>query len=314
MAGSESGRSTQSLTDGQYWAEYWSSISLPAEIKKSNSLFATEITNVLDRHFPRGSGLTALEIGGAPGQYLAYLHRTFGYAVTALDSSAVGCEKARANFELLGLPATVVQGDMFESNLQLERYDVVYSLGLIEHFADPGSVVEAHLRLLKPGGVLCLGCPNYLGINGVLLRRLSSGLLKTVNVATMDIDAWRGFESSFGLELVFKGYVGGFEPGMFWRRESDRALDRALGLTLRALRSVLNRKGTRVLRRANSRLWSGYALGVYAYGPPLRRSLRSQSGGGGDASVGSAAGSACGHVGRKPHPEGAGTESGRQAG
>jgi SAM-dependent methyltransferase len=253
----------QGLTEGVYWDEYWSSLALPAEIKKSRSLYITEITGVLDRYFPAGSGLAALEIGGAPGQYLAYLHRTFGYSVTALDSSAAGCEKARANFALLGIPGVVVEGDMFSRDLSLPRFDVVYSLGLFEHFLDPASVVEAHLRLLKPGGVLGLGCPNYLGVNGVILRRLSPSLLETVNLATMDIDTWRSFETAFGLEVLFKGYVGGFEPGLFWRRERDRTVDRGLALALRCLRRGLNRQGTKLLRRANSGLWSGYALGIY---------------------------------------------------
>jgi len=261
------------LTDDEYWDEYWSSLTLPAEIKKSRSLFAAALTDVLDQYFPRGSGLAALEIGGAPGQYLAYLHRMFGYAVTALDSSAAGCEKARANFELLGFPGTVVEGDMFSSDLPVPRHDVVYSLGLIEHFVDPVPVVEAHLRLLKPGGVLGLGCPNYLGINGVLLRRLSPGLLTTVNLATMDVDGWRSFEHAFGLEALFKGYVGGFEPGLFWRREGDRAVDRGLGLALRLLRRALNHQSTRALRRANSRLWSGYALGIYTQRAPSPASV-----------------------------------------
>jgi SAM-dependent methyltransferase len=263
---SEAARTGQRLTDGGFWDEYWSALALPAEIKKSRSLYITEITGVLDRYFPRGSGLAALEIGGAPGQYLAYLHRTFGYAVTALDSSAAGCEKARANFGLLGIPGVVVEGDMFSRSLSLPRFDVVYSLGLFEHFVDPAPVVEAHLRLLKPGGVLGLGCPNYLGVNGVLLRRLSPGLLETVNLATMDIDAWQSFETAFGLEVLFKGYVGGFEPSLFWRRECDRTFDRGLALALRFLRRGLNRPGTKPLRRANSRLWSGYALGIYQYG------------------------------------------------
>jgi SAM-dependent methyltransferase len=268
---SESPRKKQRLTNNEYWDEYWSSLTLPAEIKKSRSLYITEITNALDRYFPRGPGLAALEIGGAPGQYLAYLHRTFGYSVTALDSSAAGCEKARANFGLLGIQGGVVQGDMFSRDLPLPHFDVVYSLGLIEHFVDPAPVVEAHLRLLKPGGVLGLGCPNYLGINGVLLRRLSPGLLQTVNLAAMDIDAWRSFESALGLEVLFKGYVGGFEPGLFWRREGDQPVDRGLALALRFLRRGLNKPGARVLRRANSRLWSGYALGIYRHGNSTAR-------------------------------------------
>jgi len=72
---------------------------------------------------------------------------------------------------------------------------------------------------------------------------------------------------------LFKGYVGGFEPGMFWRREEDRAVGRGLGFALRLLRRALNHQSTRALRRANSRLWSGYALGIYTHGTPSPASV-----------------------------------------
>jgi len=37
-------------------------------------------------------------------------------------------------------------------------------LGFIEHFDEPVGVVVRHLDLLKPGGILLLGVPNYGGI------------------------------------------------------------------------------------------------------------------------------------------------------
>src|SRR6266511_4485369 len=98
----------ETLTGGDFWNRYWSELRLPAIITKSSSLYLAEITDVFDRHFPRGE-MSVLEIGGAPGQYLAYLARTFGCTVTALDSSAVGCEKTRQNFALLGIPGTVIE-------------------------------------------------------------------------------------------------------------------------------------------------------------------------------------------------------------
>lgn len=54
-----------------------------------------------------------------------------------LESSPVGCEAARRNFELLGVTGEVTYGDMFDEAIALPPMDVVYSLGLIEHFDDP---------------------------------------------------------------------------------------------------------------------------------------------------------------------------------
>jgi 2-polyprenyl-3-methyl-5-hydroxy-6-metoxy-1,4-benzoquinol methylase len=251
------------LTDDLYWNEYWSDFTLPAEITPGQSLLVREITRLFDRYLPRKPGLRALEIGGAPGQYLAYLHRTFGYDVTVLDRSATGCEKARENFRLLGINGAVEHGDLFDDEADLGRFDVVYSLGLIEHFTDPLPVVTAHLRLLEPGGTLVLSCPNFLGINGSLVRRLSPALLDTLDVDTMRLESWRRFERDLGLEVLFRGHIGGFEPGLFWRLEGTRRTNRVLSLSLKALRRITDLRLARPLRRLNSPRWSPYLFGVY---------------------------------------------------
>jgi 2-polyprenyl-3-methyl-5-hydroxy-6-metoxy-1,4-benzoquinol methylase len=39
------------------------------------------------------------------------------------------------------------------------QYDLVYSIGLIEHFPDKSDIVHAHVRLVRPGGLLLLYVP-----------------------------------------------------------------------------------------------------------------------------------------------------------
>ena len=57
-----------------------------------------------------------------------------------------------------------------DEGTDLPTYDVVYSLGLIEHFVDRVSIVERHVRLARPGGLLILGVPNFRGLTGWFLR------------------------------------------------------------------------------------------------------------------------------------------------
>jgi 2-polyprenyl-3-methyl-5-hydroxy-6-metoxy-1,4-benzoquinol methylase len=44
----------------------------------------------------------------------------------------------------------------------------VISFGFIEHFDNPENVIQKHLDLLKPGGILIVGVPNFTGIHGIL--------------------------------------------------------------------------------------------------------------------------------------------------
>ena len=250
-------------TDRSYWDDYWDRLTLPVESKRqAGDVHGNAILDVLDRYLPRGAALSAAEIGGAPGQYLAYVSKKLGYAVTCIDYSAVGCRKTIDNFDLLGIPGAVIEADIFSDQPALPRFDVVYSLGLIEHFADRGLVVGRHVRLVKPGGYLVLGVPILRGIHGWFFRRLAPKTYATHEIDAMDLDGWSAFESRFGLETIFKGYIGGFEPRIFWRIERKSIpnlflLAVALGLRV-ATHTVFG-----FVRRFNGPRVSGYAMAVY---------------------------------------------------
>jgi 2-polyprenyl-3-methyl-5-hydroxy-6-metoxy-1,4-benzoquinol methylase len=251
------------LTDESFWNDYWSSVQLPIEIDKSRGLVIAEITDVLDRYLQRDRAMSVLEIGGAPGQYAAYVHKRLGHSITILDSSPLGCEKTRENFDLLGIPGDVINGDLFDLPSGLARFDAVYSLGLLEHFDDVTAVVRAHMNLLAPGGTLLLGAPNLVGINRLLLRRLSPDFLSTHQEEATRVPTWDRFETDLRLTRLFRAYLGGFDPSMFWRCESRKLGDRVLHQFLRQLAKGLERPRTRFLRRPNAPSWSAYIMGAY---------------------------------------------------
>lgn len=255
-----------SLPDEAFWDEYWRDVALPVEASHETSLLVSEILRVFDRNLPRDPGLSALEIGGAPGQYLAYLHRRFGYGVCALDSSAVGCARTRENFALLDIRGRVVHGKAEDDPLGEERFDVVCSLGLIEHAGSEHALVALighHVRLARAGGLVVVGCPNLRGLNGVLLRRLAPDFLALHDRQAMDPRGWAVAEAQFGLQTVWKGYIGGFEPGIAAREERSGRASRTAARALGRLATLLDRERLRPLRRANSRGWSAYVLAVY---------------------------------------------------
>jgi 2-polyprenyl-3-methyl-5-hydroxy-6-metoxy-1,4-benzoquinol methylase len=250
------------LTSTDLWDDYWEGTSLPAEISRGSSLYLDSILGTLDSILTYDSSKSLLEIGGAPGGYSIYFHRQFGFAINILDYSPRGCQLARENLELVGVPGRVYEGDLFDAHASLPRFDVVLSLGLIEHFADLTAVVEAHARYVKPGGVLIIGCPNFRGINEFILRRLSPALLDEVRLSTMATSNWT-FSGPLGLTELCVAYRGGFEPLMYWRCESRRIRDRVLWKLLALLGRLTNLRLLVPLRRLNNERWSGYVLGVY---------------------------------------------------
>ena len=219
------------------------------------------ILDVIDRHLPAG-GASVLEVGGAPGGYLAYIHRRCDCRCAILDYSSSGCALARENFKALGVELDVYQRDLFAAGLP-NHFDFVYSLGLIEHFDDFGAVVAAQAKLVKPGGALLIGVPNFRGVNGWFARRIDRARFDSHNLAAMDAAGWDGFEQELGLRRLFRGYVGGFEPGVFATRACSPAVGaRLLSFGASQMARVLTYHFT-VLRRFNRPWLSGYLIGVW---------------------------------------------------
>jgi SAM-dependent methyltransferase len=264
----------QVLTSSTFWDDYWLNSRLPVEITKSKSTLVSKLSDCIlskmDAFLPKNSHFSVLEVGGAPGQYLANLKRTYDCDVASLDYSLIGCEKTRENFALLGLPVDVYECDLFAPVKDIPRFDVVYSLGLIEHFSDLKNVVRHHAKFVKPGGTLVLGAPSFLGINKWLMQRLSPTLLEWHNLSTMDLSNWRDFERDLGLKPLFEGYIGGFEPRIFGRCEGRNLSTVCLHTFLRVLRIPFS---LRPFKWLNSKLFSAYVLGIYRVGETSAKNL-----------------------------------------
>jgi len=251
------------LTDEGYWNSYWEGhVHTSREVgREGSSLQAQAILDVIDCHLPP-SGASVLEVGGAPGGYLAYIHRRCDCRCAILDYSSSGCALARENFKALGVELDVYQQDLFAAALA-NRFDFVYSLGLIEHFDDFGAVVAAQAKLVKQGGILLIGVPNFRGVNGWFARRIDRARFESHNLAAMDAVGWDAFEHELGLQRLFRGYVGGFEPSVFATpAASDAVGARLLAFGARQLARVLTYH-LAVLRRFNRPWLSGYLMGVW---------------------------------------------------
>lgn len=247
------------LTEQSFWENYWEN---KTGKKKKVSLLKREVLKTFDQNLPEQSGLSILEIGGAFGEYLLYLTNRFGYIPSSLDFSPSGNDQTLDTFNRAGVPVTVFERDLFADNTDLPQFDVVYSLGFIEHFEDITIVIEKHLALLKPGGILLLGVPNYGGIYKPVLKKLAPSMLETHNLKIMNLETWEIFERKFKLDVVFRGYVGGFEPLNMKKIEVFTPMNQIIYNLIRIL-MVLFSFNLRFIRRFNSRFISGYIIGIY---------------------------------------------------
>jgi 2-polyprenyl-3-methyl-5-hydroxy-6-metoxy-1,4-benzoquinol methylase len=134
-------------------------------------------------------GDRVLEIGCAPGKMLAWVAAELGANVSGLDYSEKGLATARTLFSALGLHADFRCEDLRATTYPEASFDVVFSVGVIEHFDDPRDVVHDHLRLLAPGGTALMTVPNYRGIYGRLQAYFDKESLLYHNLDIMTCDA-----------------------------------------------------------------------------------------------------------------------------
>ena len=254
------------LTEQDYWDEYWRQRESDAvEIKRTKKDLSINILlDVFDRFLPVNENFHVLEIGGAPGQYLAYMHKKFKYHAHSLDYSKRGNEQTIKNLSSMGIKAVVYEKDIFADNFSdgLPKFDVVYSLGFIEHFENFTEAVKRHIDLLKPGGILMIGVPNLGGVYKYSLRYTAPKHLAMHNLNAMNISNWKNFESEFGLIPVFNNYITGFEPLIMKKVEIKNFLTSFFSFIIKALMIIFSFRFS-FLRKFNSRFWSGYLIGIY---------------------------------------------------
>ena len=95
-----------------------------------------------------------LDAGCGAGTFLSWAVRA-GWDATGLEVDPRGVEGARA----VGL--NVVQGSMEDCLLPDASFDTVVLNHTLEHCHDPNRVLAQAFRVLKPGGLIIVGVPNF---------------------------------------------------------------------------------------------------------------------------------------------------------
>jgi ubiquinone/menaquinone biosynthesis C-methylase UbiE len=102
----------------------------------------------------RRDGATAgrcLEVGAGRGSISSFFAEA-GYRCTLLDTSAAALQVAEQIFASNGHDASYVVGDANRLEFADGSFDVVVSIGLLEHFEDIDRPLQEQLRVLRAGG------------------------------------------------------------------------------------------------------------------------------------------------------------------
>jgi SAM-dependent methyltransferase len=118
---------------------------------------AEAVAGAIRAAIPIPSGARALELGCGTGLLSFALRDGLGHVVLT-DTSAgmlevLGEKIAAAGLEGVFEPRRL---DIVADPLPPERFDLVYSLMVLHHFADPDAALARSRAVLRPGGWLCV--------------------------------------------------------------------------------------------------------------------------------------------------------------
>lgn len=152
--------------------------------------------------------LNFLEVGFAPGKILAWAALKRGANVSGVDYSESGCLTARRYFERAKVSADIRCENVFDTSLNADTFDVVFSRGVIEHFDEPRLIVKKHVELTKKHGLIIILIPNYSGI----WRRIQGKIdPKNLSIHNTDIMSPGALEALFDMDscsIEKSGYLG----------------------------------------------------------------------------------------------------------
>ncbi len=258
--------SEEKLSKKEYWDENLEKAELPRVNTGADYHFKATMDYI---HGPlTASGKkTFIEIGCGSSGWLPYFRRRYGFAVSGLDYSEIGCRLAEENMRLLGLPCEgITCADVLKWTTG-EKYGVIFSYGVIEHFSEPEKVVGICAGHLEEGGLLITLIPNLHGLPGFLSKTVAPETHQMHKIITPE--ELTAMHLAAGLENVKTGYAGIFSLALIpWSRSRFFLLKEG---TLRARISLglINRANSlvagvlRLLPGPVSKLFSPYIIAVF---------------------------------------------------
>jgi 2-polyprenyl-6-hydroxyphenyl methylase/3-demethylubiquinone-9 3-methyltransferase len=164
---------------GELASDWWDPKGRSAMLHKLNPVRLKYVRDQVDQHWQGDEcsrtpleGKTALDVGCGAGLLAEPLAR-LGARVTGIDASPEVVAVAREHATAMGLEIDYRAGDVHQLD---GKFDLITSMEVIEHVADPASFVRALANRLAANGLLIMSTPNATGLSKLLMITIGEGL------------------------------------------------------------------------------------------------------------------------------------------
>jgi 2-polyprenyl-6-hydroxyphenyl methylase/3-demethylubiquinone-9 3-methyltransferase len=155
------------------------------------------------------AGSQALEVGCGRSPWLPYLANKTGCRPMGIELEPYAAKLARVNLAAAGVTGEIYCRDAFDLKANEDisgSFDLVYSLGVMEHLPDVSEKIAVLARYIKPTGRVITLVPNLQGMNWMLQRMASLRVLQAHIVYTTE--TLRTAHEKAGLKTMAAGYLG----------------------------------------------------------------------------------------------------------
>ena len=166
---------------------------------------------LIARGTDRRTGGTWLDVGGGLGVFANLVsQRAPGWKVSLNERNPRSVEIARELFDL-----DVLTDDVAALAAEGLPFDVISSIAVLEHVADPVGFITSYATLLKPGGLLIIVVPHFTALNVHVSKASSPNVIPPFHLSLFgeanleqllrrtglfsDVEMLQGGEASFSL-------------------------------------------------------------------------------------------------------------------
>jgi len=165
---------------GRLAADWWNPKGSSAMLHRLNPVRLAYLREAIDTHwggtatdFVPLAGRSALDMGCGAGLLAEPLVR-LGAAVTGVDAAPENVAAARVHATAGGLSIDYRAGGI--ETVAGERFDLVTSMEVIEHVADPARFVRGLAGALAPGGLMVISTPNRTPLSRLAMITVAEGI------------------------------------------------------------------------------------------------------------------------------------------